>query len=161
MDIRLLHAAIGEVSDLLLSENKTLATAESCTGGMLAALLTDKAGSSQWFSGSVVAYSNDVKAKLLGVPQSVLMEHGAVSEPVVLAMAEGALKAVGTDVAVSLSGIAGPDGGTPEKPVGTVWVGWADKNGSRARLFQFEGSRAKVRQQAVMAALNGLIGFIR
>ncbi len=138
-----------------------LATAESCTGGLLASTLTDTPGSSEWFAGSVVAYSNEVKAKLLGVRPEILETHGAVSEPVVVAMAEGVLKTIGADISVAISGIAGPGGGSPDKPVGTVWMAWAWASGSRARLYNFSGSREAIKQQSVMAAINGLLSVAR
>ncbi|MBG0790678.1 MAG: CinA family protein [Desulfovibrionaceae bacterium] len=161
MDMHLISRAVAELGECLRVENNVLATAESCTGGLLASTLTDTPGSSEWFAGSVVAYSNEVKAGLLGVPREVLDEHGAVSEPVVRAMAEGVLKAVGAQVSVAISGIAGPGGGTPEKPVGTVWMAWAWPGGSRARRYDFSGTRTQVKEQSVMTAVNGLLGVVR
>jgi len=161
MDIHLISRAVAELGECLRVEDNLLATAESCTGGLLASTLTDTPGSSEWFAGSVVAYSNEVKARLLGVPSEVLEEHGAVSEPVVLAMAEGVLKAMGAHVSVAISGVAGPGGGTPEKPVGTVWMAWAWPGGTRARRYNFAGTRAEVKGQSVMAAVNGLLGVVR
>ena len=161
MDMHLISRAVVELGECLRVENNLLATAESCTGGLLASTLTDTPGSSEWFAGSVVAYSNEVKAGLLGVPRAVLDEHGAVSEPVVRAMAEGVLKAVGAHVSVAISGIAGPSGGTPDKPVGTVWMAWAWPGGSRARRYDFSGARSEIKEQSVMAAINGLLGVVR
>lgn len=161
MDQRLTQLAINELGECLRATDSRLATAESCTGGLLASTLTDVSGSSDWFAGSVVAYANDVKEKLLGVPAGLIAEHGAVSEPVVLAMARGALQAVGADLAVAISGVAGPTGGTPDKPVGTVWMAWAHSSGAHARLHQFEGDRAAVKAQSVMAAINGLLPLAR
>lgn len=161
MDTYLISRAVAELGECLRVEDNFLATAESCTGGLLASTLTDTPGSSEWFAGAVVAYSNEVKNKLLGVPQDILDKHGAVSEPVVLAMAEGVLKTVGAHVSVAISGIAGPSGGTPEKPVGTVWMAWAWPSGTRARLYNFTGSREEVKGQAVMAAVNGLLSVAR
>ncbi|BDQ33926.1 CinA family protein [Pseudodesulfovibrio portus] len=161
MDMHLISRAVAELGECLRVEENLLATAESCTGGLLASTLTDTPGSSEWFAGSVVAYSNEVKARLLGVPPEVLDEHGAVSEPVVLAMAEGVLKATGAHVSVAISGIAGPTGGTPEKPVGTVWMAWAWPGKTRARRYNFSGSRSEVKAQSVMAAINGLLGVVR
>ena len=161
MDTNLISRAVAELGECLRVEDNLLATAESCTGGLLASTLTDTPGSSEWFAGSVVAYSNEVKARLLGVPPEVLERHGAVSEPVVLAMAEGVLKAVGAHVSVAISGVAGPGGGTPEKPVGMVWMAWAWPGGTRARLYDFSGTRAEIKGQAVMAAINGLLGVAR
>ncbi len=142
-----------------------LATAESCTGGLLASTLTNLPGSSRWFHGGVVAYSNALKMGLLGVPEAILAENGAVSGPVVLAMARGALLLPGMPggrgVAVAISGIAGPTGGTREKPVGTVWIGWAWPGGERAEKFLFRGSRASVKAQSVAGALFGLSTFVK
>lgn len=161
MDTYLVSRAVSELGECLLVEENFLATAESCTGGLLASTLTDTAGSSEWFAGSVVAYSNEVKSNLLGVAPDILEKHGAVSEPVVLAMAEGVLKTIGAHVSVAISGIAGPGGGTPGKPVGTVWMAWAWPGGSRAKLYNFTGTREQVKEQSVMAAINGLLGVVR
>ena len=138
-----------------------LVTAESCTGGWVAKACTDLPGSSGWFLGGVVAYSNALKAALLGVPEDTLDRHGAVSEPVVRAMAAGALARLGGTVAVAVSGIAGPDGSTPDKPVGTVWFAWARLSGGRVEISaeraRFDGDREAVRRQAVLRALDGVI----
>lgn len=143
-----------------LREGLLLATAESCTGGLIAKCLTDIPGSSAWFERGFVTYSNRAKAEQLGVPARVLGRHGAVSEPVALAMARGALRHSPAGLAVAVTGIAGPDGGTPGKPVGTVWIAWARRRGSRvesrAELFRFKGSRDQVRRRTVSAALRGL-----
>lgn len=143
----------------------TLAVAESCTGGMLAHTLTNLDGSSAWFHGGVVAYSNELKCGLLGVDPAVIAEHGAVSEATVLGMAQGALLLPGlpqgTSVAIAISGIAGPTGGTREKPVGTVWMAWAWPGGLHAEHFLFRGSRASVKAQSVAGALFGLTTFVR
>ncbi len=161
MDTYLISRAVSEVGECLRAYENTLATAESCTGGLLASTLTDSSGSSEWFAGSVVAYANEVKQNLLGVDAALLEEHGAVSEPVVLAMAQGVLKAVGADVSVAISGVAGPTGGTPDKPVGTVWMAWAWSGGTRAKLYNFEGDRMTVKEQSVMAAINGLLSVVK
>ncbi|QJB55560.1 CinA family protein [Pseudodesulfovibrio sp. zrk46] len=161
MDTYLISRAISELGENLRVHNNFLATAESCTGGLLGSTLTDVAGSSEWFAGSVVAYSNDVKSKLLGVSEDILEQHGAVSEPVVLAMAENVLKTIGADISVAISGIAGPGGGTPEKPVGTVWMAWAWPGGTRAKLYNFTGDRTAIKEQSVMAAINGLLGVAK
>jgi len=161
MDTYLISRAVAEVGECLRAQKHFLATAESCTGGLLASTLTDTPGSSEWFAGSVVAYSNAVKNKLLNVPEAVLEEHGAVSEPVVLAMARGVLETVGADVSVAVSGIAGPSGGTPDKPVGTVWIAWAWPDGARAKQYSFQGTRDQVKSQTVMAAINGLLGVTK
>ena len=138
-----------------------LVTAESCTGGWVAKACTDLPGSSGWFLGGVVAYSNALKAALLGVPENTLDRHGAVSEPVVRAMAAGALARLGGTVAVAVSGIAGPDGSTPDKPLGTVWFAWARLSGGRVEISaeraRFDGDREAVRRQAVLRALDGVV----
>lgn len=136
------------------------AAAESCTGGWIAKVLTDIAGSSQWFDGSVVAYSNAAKQELLGVPSDVLATHGAVSEETVRAMAEGARQRLGVDVAVAVSGIAGPTGGTADKPVGTVHFAWAAPTGVTAARRIYAGSREAVRRQSVSLALERLVDLV-
>ena len=145
----------------LHAAGRRLATAESCTAGWIAKALTDVPGSSQWFETGYVAYADSAKTQLLQVLPKELAEHGAVSEPVVRAMAEGALNGAGADIAVAVSGIAGPDGGTPGKPVGTVWFAWAVKRGRRvrteARMRVFKGDRELVRRKAVSAALAGVL----
>jgi nicotinamide-nucleotide amidase len=132
----------------------TLATAESCTGGLVAAALTDVPGASDVFTGSVVTYSNEAKAALLGVPPSMLERYGAVSEEVAIAMAEGALSALDVTRSVAVTGIAGPDGGSDEKPVGTVWFATAGPQGSRATTRLFPGSRDIVRTRSAALALD-------
>jgi nicotinamide-nucleotide amidase len=144
----------------LLVRRWRVATAESCTGGWIAKTLTDVAGSSQWFDGSVVSYSNDAKTNLLGVSQELLEQHGAVSEQVVRAMANGARERFRTELAVAVSGIAGPDGGTPDKPVGTVWFAWATPNGIGAARRVFTGGREGVRRQSVAFAIERLVDLV-
>ncbi|WP_336983595.1 MULTISPECIES: nicotinamide-nucleotide amidase [unclassified Cedecea] len=135
----------------------TVTTAESCTGGWIAKVITDVAGSSAWFERGFVTYSNEAKHQLIGVNETTLEAYGAVSKGVVLEMAQGALAAAKADYAVSVSGIAGPDGGTPEKPVGTVWFGFADKHGrTLAKVQRFDGDRNAVRRQATEFALQSL-----
>jgi nicotinamide-nucleotide amidase len=134
-----------------------LAAAESCTGGWIAKALTDVAGSSQWFEGGVVSYSNAAKTELLGVPTELLTTHGAVSEEAVRAMADGVRRRFAADVAVAVSGIAGPGGGTADKPVGTVHIAWASPNSLTAARRIFAGSREAVRRQTVAVALERLI----
>jgi nicotinamide-nucleotide amidase len=145
----------------LLRSGRAVATAESCTGGWIAKALTDVAGSSQWFNEGFVTYSNLAKRQRLGVPRSVLDRHGAVSEATVRAMARGALKRAGVPVAVAVTGIAGPGGSVPGKPVGTVWLGWAVRRGRTIRvavqLQHFRGGREAVRRKTVRAALQGLL----
>ena len=137
-----------------------LAAAESCTGGWIAKALTDVAGSSQWFEGGVVSYSNAAKAELLGVPADVLAAHGAVSEATVRAMAEGARARFAADLAVAVSGVAGPSGGTQDKPVGTVHFAWATADGTSAARRNFAGGRESVRRQSVALALERLIELV-
>jgi len=143
----------------LAAKHATLATAESCTGGLLGAMLTDVPGSSTAYAGGWVTYRNDMKTSQLGVDAALIEQHGAVSEPVVRAMAAGALQRSGATLAASISGIAGPDGGTPDKPVGTVWLGlaWRDDNGraqTDTRLTRLPGDRAAVRDRAAKCALQ-------
>jgi len=130
-------------------------TAESCTAGGIAEAITRMAGSSRWFEQGWVTYSNAAKSALLGVPEALLARHGAVSEPVVRAMAEGARARAGADWSVAVSGIAGPDGGTLEKPVGLVWFAWAGADGTWAESCVFPGDRAAVRARTVCHALAG------
>lgn len=148
------------VAKLLLQKNKTMATAESCTGGYIAHLLTSMPGSSAFYEGSVVSYSNNIKSSLLGVRPESLQAHGAVSETVVIEMLQGVLKTIGTDYAIAVSGIMGPDGGTEDKPVGTVWiaVGNAEKQVTQKMHFRF--SRQKNIQLTAVNALNNLRRFI-
>ncbi len=134
----------------------TVGTAESCTGGTVAARITSVAGSSAYFLGGIVSYANEVKAHLLGVPEAVLANPGAVSEPCARAMAEGARKALGVDIAVATTGIAGPDGGTPEKPVGLVYIAVATKENIVVNNHHFKGERNHVRRMTMMKALEML-----
>jgi nicotinamide-nucleotide amidase len=144
----------------LLVRGFKLASAESCTGGWIAKTITDVPGSSQWFEGGVVSYSNAAKERFLGVPPQLLREHGAVSEPAVRAMAEGVRERMGADLAMAVSGIAGPDGGTAQKPVGTVWFAWALPQGTSAERREFGGDREAVRRYAVAHALEGLLAQV-
>jgi nicotinamide-nucleotide amidase len=145
----------------LAAAGHTLATAESCTGGWIAKTVTDIAGSSQWFKEGFVTYSNEAKHERLGVPNSVLRKHGAVSEATAKAMAAGALRRAGSDIAVAVTGIAGPGGGVPGKPVGTVWFAWSRRQGRGvqvvAQVMHFRGDRDAVRRKTVRAALHGLM----
>ena len=141
----------------LSTQNLKVTCAESCTGGLLAANLTRLPGSSAWFDMGFVTYSNEAKSQMIGVSEATLLEHGAVSEPVVVEMAIGALKAARADYAVSISGIAGPDGGSEEKPVGTVWFAFATARGEGiTRRECFSGDRDAVRRQATAYALQTL-----
>lgn len=150
-----------QVASRLLERGGRLVTAESCTGGLIAKCLTDLPGSSAWFERGWVTYSDRAKRQELGVPAGLIRRYGAVSEQVARAMVRGALRMSRSDMAVSVTGIAGPDGGSPEKPVGTVWIGWAQGEGARAvvctRRFLFDGTRDAVRRQTAAAALKGLI----
>jgi len=142
----------------LVARRWKLATAESCTGGLVAAAITSVAGSSDWFDRGFVTYSNDAKMALLNVPAATLAAHGAVSEATAVAMAEGAIVASGADVAVAVTGIAGPGGGTAEKPVGLVWFAWAARGAAlRAQKRRLPGDRAAIREASVEIALHGLM----
>jgi nicotinamide-nucleotide amidase len=145
------------VADLLLKKNGFLATAESCTGGLIAAACTDLAGSSQWFDRGFVTYSNAAKTDMLGVDAALIAQFGAVSAPVAAAMAQGAVKHSAAQVAVAVTGVAGPTGGSAEKPVGTVWIGWCVNGQTTTELHNFDGDRAMVRALTVQQALQGLI----
>lgn len=153
---------VQRLAGTLCARHLRLVVAESCTGGLLAAALTALPGSSAWFDSGLVTYSNAAKTALLGVPAAMLARCGAVSEPVARQMASGALQAGDADLAVAITGIAGPDGGTPDKPVGTVWIAWAARSrGPTSRCYLFEGERADVRAASVRAALQGLISLSR
>jgi nicotinamide-nucleotide amidase len=147
------------VSELLVS-NKFVSTAESCSGGWIAKSITDVAGSSACFGYGIVSYSNGAKESMLGVNPAILEQHGAVSEQTVIAMAEGCMNLSGADYAVAVSGIAGPDGGSEDKPIGTVWFAWATRPAGKilttAETRIFEGDREQVRLQTVVVALQGL-----
>jgi nicotinamide-nucleotide amidase len=153
---------VAELAARLTERGQRLVTAESCTGGWVAKACTDRPGSSAWFLGGVVVYDNELKARLLGVAPATLASDGAVSEAVVTQMAIGALHRLGGDLSVAVSGIAGPDGGTAEKPVGTVWFAWAVRAGPdievRAKQERLPGGRDAVRRLAVQRALEGLLG---
>ncbi|MGM0768995.1 MAG: nicotinamide-nucleotide amidohydrolase family protein [Pseudomonadota bacterium] len=156
-----LDQAGDRLADLLIGQGWSVATAESCTGGWVAKVLTDRAGSSAYVYGGLVTYSNDAKKTLLGVSEKTLQESGAVSEPVVRQMVAGTLAATGVDVAVAISGIAGPGGGSADKPVGTVWFAWGCRStDAEARLERFSGDRDAVRRQAVAYALQGVSDYL-
>ncbi|AOE49935.1 CinA family protein [Kangiella sediminilitoris] len=154
-----LESLLKELSNLLIKKDLMLVTAESCTGGLIAASCTEIPGSSQWFDRGYVTYTNQAKHDMLDVPLELIEKHGAVSKEVVEAMALGAFQKSGgkNRIAISVSGIAGPDGGTPEKPVGTVWVGFADDKGVESKLLQLEGSRADIRQQTVEYSVGWIL----
>jgi len=146
-----------DTGDWLASRGHTLATAESCTGGWIAEVITATSGSSAWFDRGWVTYSNEAKQQMLGVRADTLAAHGAVSEAVVREMAEAAIARSNASHAIAVSGVAGPTGGSPEKPVGTVWIAWARRDGlTLTELQHFEGSREAVRRQTVVRALAAL-----
>lgn len=161
--------SIGTLSEALVSEliesGRSVSVAESCTGGWIAKALTDIAGSSQCFGYGIVSYSNDAKESMLGVNPASLNQHGAVSDEVVREMAAGVLNLSGADYAVAVSGIAGPDGGTEEKPVGTVWFGWAVRNQEKTSIDTqkhiIKGDREAVRTRTVIIAMQGIRERIR
>ena len=157
---RQLEEYLDQVRDRLVAKHQKLATAESCTGGLVSQQVTAIPGSSDWFEGGVVAYSNAVKHQLLKVPIDALEHYGAVSETVAKLMAQGVIAALQADVAISITGIAGPGGGSDEKPVGTVWIGWASRVQESAQCFHFAGDRQAVRHQALLSALAGLVRFL-
>lgn len=145
----------------MLKNNWRLASAESCTGGLIAAACTDLAGSSAWFERGFVTYSNEAKTELLGVDAALIAQAGAVSEAVARAMAQGALAHSRAQVSLSVTGVAGPTGGSPDKPVGTVWFGWATPQGLDTQRMQFAGNRAQIRAASTRHALQGLVDRLR
>lgn len=150
------------IHDMCVNNNITLSLAESCTGGYISHLFTSNHGSSAFFKGSIIAYSNEIKSKMLDVDESTIEKHGAVSEQAVKGMAVGAIKHFKTDYILSISGIAGPEGGTSEKPIGTVWVCVGNKNETKTQLFQLGGSlRTNIIERAAISALFFLYKFIR
>ncbi len=148
-----------ELAETLKARGLVCATAESCTGGLIGASFTAVPGSSEWYAGGVISYANSVKSGLLGVSEADLIDHGAVSEAVVRSMALGACRVTGADMSCAVSGVAGPGGGTPEKPVGTVWIGWCLHGETRAEKFFFRGDRDAVRRQTVEAAVRGMTAW--
>jgi nicotinamide-nucleotide amidase len=157
-----LRALVAQLAARLQALDLRIATAESCTGGWLAKCLTDQPGSSAWFEYGFVTYGNNAKLQLLGVSEASLQARGAVSEDVAEQMAVGARLASAAEIAVAITGIAGPDGGTPDKPVGTVWIAWAGPGTElTAELCRFEGDRNAIRRQAVAAALEGTLARLR
>ncbi|MDO6708001.1 nicotinamide-nucleotide amidase [Photobacterium sp. 1_MG-2023] len=147
-----------QLGNALVARQWLATTAESCTGGGVSAAITDIAGSSAWFDRAFVTYSNEAKQEMLAVQAATLAQYGAVSEPVVLEMAAGALAHSRAQMSVAISGIAGPDGGTPQKPVGTVCFAWADTTGwQHVTTCLFDGDRQAVREQAVAYALQGFL----
>lgn len=156
-----LHTLSQRIGEHLLARNWRIATAESCTGGGVAAAITAIAGSSAWFEYGIVSYANTAKEKLLGVSSESLEREGAVSETVVIQMARGALALSGANIAVAISGVAGPSGGSPEKPVGTVWFAWAMATGEvKTQLKNFTGDRAEIQKQSVICALSTALEIV-
>lgn len=157
MDITQLAERLGQA---LACRGEQVTTAESCTGGGVAEAITRIAGSSAWFEAGYITYSNAQKTRQLGVPEALFDSVGAVSDEVVRAMAAGARRHSGARYAVAVSGVAGPGGGSPNKPVGTVWIAWGDDERQFSRRYQFAGDRCAVRRQTVEAALQGLIALV-
>jgi len=154
------HQLAIRVGNKLREGRLMLATAESCTGGMVAAAVTDISGSSGWFERGFVTYSNLAKSEMIGVPAEMIEKHGAVSEPVARAMAEGALRNSRAQVSLSITGVAGPGGGTPEKPVGMVSFGWSNRLHTSVETLVFKGDREQIRVQAAAHALRGLLALL-
>ena len=156
----MMSSNVEQLAHALMQRQLLLATAESCTGGLIAAACTDLAGSSAWFERGFVSYSNAAKHELLGVPKMLIQQHGAVSEAVARAMAEGALSRARAQVAVAVTGVAGPSGGSVEKPVGTVWFGFATPAGVVTEMRRFDGDRAAVRGATVQHAIDRLVALV-
>ena len=155
-----IDALVQQLATVLTAQGQMLATAESCTGGMIAAACTDLAGSSQWFERGFVTYSNAAKHELLSVPETLIEAHGAVSQPVAQAMACGAVTHSHAHCAVAVTGVAGPGGGSDEKPVGTVWFGWSVRGQWHTEHKLFAGDRAQVRSATVQHALTQLLTYL-
>ena len=153
-----LHALASELGRAAAAREITIATAESCTGGLLAGAITAVAGSSEWFDRGFVTYSNRAKVEALGVDPATIERHGAVSGETARAMADGARVASGAQWAVAVTGVAGPAGGSPDKPVGTVWFAWAGPSGTETLHQRLDGDRTEVRAASVRIALEGLVG---
>ena len=143
-----------------MQQRWSLATAESCTGGWISQVVTAMPGSSGWFDRSFVTYSNIAKQEMLAVPKSLILQQGAVSKSVALAMVRGAISRSHAEVAIAVSGIAGPGGGSPDKPVGTVWIAWKTPHQEQTKVFTFSGDRLAVRQQAVICSLQQLLALV-
>ena len=158
---RLLDQLAIQAGAALSESSLMLATAESCTGALVAAAITDVSGSSGWFERGFVTYSNEAKTTMVGVPAKLIRDHGAVSEEVARAMAEGALLNSRAQVSLAITGVAGPGGGTPEKPVGMVCFGWSNRITTHTETQRFKGDRAQIRRQAAEHAMRGLLELIR
>lgn len=160
LDAKELNPILSKLHETCLRRKVTLTTAESCTGGLISALLTSKAGSSAYFLGGVCSYSNELKTTLLDVPANVIIEAGAVSDLVAKSMAKGARERTGADYAISVTGIAGPGGGSPGRPVGTVYCAWATAKSVDVERLQLHGDRDSIRAQTCLIALAGLYSRI-
>ena len=160
LDGKALEACLMQISAALLARGQLLATAESCTGGLIAAACTELAGSSLWFERGLVSYSNAAKTELLGVPAELIAQHGAVSEPVARAMAEGARARSGAQASLAVTGVAGPGGGSAAKPVGTVWLAWCVDGRTYSERQHFPGERGAVRAATLVRALQGLAALL-
>ena len=156
-----LNTLVEQLAVALKARSQMMTTAESCTGGLIAGACTELSGSSDWFERGFVSYSNAAKSELLGVPAALIEAHGAVSEPVARAMAAGAVAHAHAHWSVAVTGVAGPTGGSVDKPVGTVWFGWATPQGVLTEHQRFAGNRSAVRQATVAHALAGLLQRIR
>ncbi len=154
------HALVQRLAVQLLARSQSVCTAESCTGGLIAKTFTDLAGSSDWFDRGFVTYSNSAKTEMLGVPASVIEDYGAVSESVANAMTVGALQHSDADFAVAVTGVAGPGGGSDEKPVGTVWIAVASAEQLVSKRCQFDGDRQKVREATLQTAITVLLDLV-
>jgi nicotinamide-nucleotide amidase len=156
-----ISALCAELAEALLAREWMLATAESCTGGLIAGACTDLAGSSRWFERGFITYSNEAKTESIGVDAASIAAHGAVSEVVARAMAFGAVRHSHAQVSVAVTGVAGPSGGSPEKPVGTVWFGFSVAGRLSSEVVRFDGDRAAVRQATVQHALTRLLALVQ
>jgi nicotinamide-nucleotide amidase len=153
--------ALEQLTLQLKKRRLTISVAESCTGGLVAQQLTSLSGSSAYFDSGFIVYNGAAKQRLLGVPANVIENSGEVSRKTVIAMAEGAIKHSAAHLALAITGIAGPTGGTTEKPVGMVWIGWAGKNyETESKVFHFKGDRQSIRQQAADAAMHGMVHYL-
>ncbi len=160
LDASALEANLTQISLELIKHRRLLATAESCSGGMIAAACTDLGGASQWFERGFVTYSNAAKTEMLGVPATLIEQEGAVSEAVARAMADGALAHSQAHVSLAVTGVAGPTGGSEAKPVGTVWFAWCVGGETHSEMQHFAGDRAAIRAATVRYALQRLLGFL-
>jgi PncC family amidohydrolase len=150
-----------QIGEIMTRGGLTLAAAESCTGGLVSHRITNVPGSSVYFMGGIIAYANQAKMRLLGVSESTLASHGAVSQETVLEMARGVRQALNADIGIAVSGIAGPGGGSPDKPVGLVWIGLSAADASQARSYLFPGDRLAVKEQSAEAALQMVLAYLK